>query len=669
LALAVPFQVARRRLQPVRETGRNGSSRLVALLIAVLGIRPPLRGNETKGFESSSLTWCCCLAVNASAALVLAAIAANASRLGYDWASRLFYFSIAMLFMPVAIRLTLPHLSRSERIADLMIVALGLFALRVIRAPIYFIGHDEYLHWVTAQHIMETGRLFTPSVLFPVGPSFPGLEIITAAIAQLSGVSIFVAAIPVLAAARIVFVGALFLVYERMTGSARIAALGCIFYMGASTFVFFDTYFSYESLALALLALALLLDHIIADSRVRVPAGLLLIFGLVALGLAMTHHVTAYAVVGILAGIVMLEALSRGPRHIPLWLLIVAACALAIPLGWSNAMGNPVGGYLGPVFENAIKETSDFFHSAPASRQLFTGDDGTVAPLWERVTMVGSVALICAGLSLGFFRSLAWAGARAAQHFPPRAWSDFVTWDSSRLILFVLMTLLYPISIVFRLSRSGWEIGNRIGPFAFLGVGVVLSICVVTLLQGQSRSGWRATFVGLVATVIMIGGIISSEGPRILVPARYQVSADGASIEPMGVEAALWTKEWLGPGSHFLADRVNQLLLSGFGGQLVSTTLGQGYDAAVVLVSDHFSPADEEVLRKLGLDYLLVDLRLSTGLPVVGSYFDGGLADKMLVTPPKPAAMLKFNSVPGASRIFDNGYAVIFDVRTLSGRL
>jgi hypothetical protein len=646
--LAVPFHVAQRTMRLVGETGRDGSSRIRAVFTAVLGIRAPFRGDETEGFGSSSLTWCCCLAVNASAALVLAAIAANASRLGYDWASRLFYFSIAMLFMPVAIRLTLPHLSRSERIADLMIVALGLFALRVIRAPIYFIGHDEYLHWVTAQHIMETGRLFTPSVLFPVGPSFPGLETVTAAIAQLSGVSIFVAAIPVLAAARIVFVGALFLVYERMTGSARIAALGCIFYMGASTFVFFDTYFSYESLALALLALALLLDHIIADSRVRVPAGLLLIFGLVALGLAMTHHVTAYAVVGILVGIVMLEALSRGPRHIPLWLLIVAACALAIPLGWSNAMGNPVGGYLGPVFENAIKETSDFFHSAPASRQLFTGDDGTVAPLWERVTMVGSVALICVGLSLGFFRSLAWAGARAAQHFPPRAWSDFVTWDSSRLILFVLMTLLYPISIVFRLSRSGWEIGNRIGPFAFLGVGVVLSICVVT---------------------IMIGGIISSEGPRILVPARYQVSADGASIEPMGVEAALWTKEWLGPKNHFVADRVNQLLLSGFGGQLVSTTLGQGYDAAVVLVSDHFKPADEEVLRKLGLDYLLVDLRLSTGLPVVGSYFDGGLADTMLVTPPKPAAMLKFDSVPGASRIFDNGYAVIFDVRTLSGRL
>ena len=418
MALDVPFHVARRMQQLVGDTGRNGWSRLLAPVLAVLGVRAPSRVDETDDFESSSLTWCCCLAVNASAALVLAAVAANASRIGYDWASRLFYLSIAMLFMPVAARLALPHPSRSERIADLMIAALGLFALRVIRAPIYFIGHDEYLHWVTAQHIMENGRLFTPSVLFPVGPSFPGLEIVTTAIAQLSGVSVFVAAIPVLAAARILFVGALFLAYERMTGSARVAALGCIFYMGASTFVFFDTYFSYESLALALLALALLLDQIVADSRVRVPAGLLLIFALVTLGLAMTHHVTAYAVVGILAGVVILEALSRGLREIPVSLLIVAASALIIPLGWSNAMGNPVSGYLGPVFENAFKETLDFFHSAPASRQLFTGDDGTVAPLWERATMVGSVALICVGLSLGFFRSLAWAGARAAERFP-----------------------------------------------------------------------------------------------------------------------------------------------------------------------------------------------------------------------------------------------------------
>jgi hypothetical protein len=660
--------VTQRTIAPERPDLRQGRSRLLAILAAALGIRETERQPEPE-VGPSSLTWSCGLAINAAAALLLAALAANASRSGYDWASRAFYLSIALLFLPIAARLTLPQASRSERIANLMIAALGLFALRAVREPLFFIGHDEYLHWVTAQHIMESGRLFTPSILFPVGPSFPGLEIVTAAVAQLAGVSIFVSAFAVLAAARAVFIGALFLVYERMTGSARIAALGCIFYMGASTFVFFDTYFSYESLALALLALALLLDQRLAASAERAPARPLLLFAMVVFALSTTHHVIAYAAPMILLAVVILEGLSRGPLGVRFSLLVGVACALAIPLAWSNAMGNPVGGYLGPVFENGLKGTREFFNSsAPASRKLFTGDDGTVAPLWERVTMVGSVALICAGLSLGFFRSLSWAEARFAQRFPPTAWLDLLSWKNSRLLLFVLMTLLYPLSIVFRMSRSGWEIGNRIGPFAFLGVGVVLAICVKTLLQAESRQAWRAILVATAATVILVGGIISSEGPRILVPARYQVSADAASIEAMGVETALWTKEWLGPRRRFVADRVNTLLLSGFGGQLVSSTLGQGYDAGVVIIANRFGANEEALIKKLGLDYLIVDLRLSNGLPVVGAYFDGGMADAMLTTPPKPAAMLKFDSIPGVSRVFDNGYQVIFDVRALSGR-
>jgi len=648
-----------------RISGRSLGA-IAGVIATVLGIRPTGPQGEVDD-GAPCIAWSCRLAINAGGALVFAALAANASRLGYDWASRAFYLSIAQMFVPVAARLMLPQVSRQERIVNLAIVALGLFALRVIRGPIYFIGHDEYLHWVTAQHILENGRLFTPNVLFPVGPSFPGLEIITTAVASLAGASVFTSSITVLGAARAVFVGALFVVYERMTGSARVAALGCMFYMGASTFVFFDTYFSYESLALALLVLALLLDQKIGAVRERAPVPLLVLFGIVVFALSMTHHVTAYAVGGILLAVLLLEAIRLGPLRVPFPLLVIAACALAGPIAWSNAMGNPVGGYLGPVFENGLKETTAFFHSAPASRKLFTSDDGTVAPLWERLTMVGSVALIAAGLSLGFFRSLSWAKARVAERFPP-AWSELFVWKNSRLVLFVLLTPLYPMSIVFRMTRSGWEIGNRIGPFAFLGVGVVIAICVVTLLQGQSRSGFRAMLIAMLATAIVVGGIISSEGPRILVPAQYQVSADAASIEPMSVEAALWTKEWLGPARHFVADRVNQLLLSGFAGQFVSTTLGQGYDAGVVIVSKEFGRNESAVIETLGLDYLFVDLRLSTGLPVVGSYFDGGLADQMLTKPPQPASMLKFNSVPGVSRVFDNGYSVIFDVRALSGR-
>ena len=190
------------------------------------------------------------------------------------------------------------------------------------------------------------------------------------------------------------------------------------------------------------------------------------------------------------------------------------------------------------MFEGAFKGVSQVLQLGSSDRKLFTGDDGTVAPLWQRATTIGAVALTCLGLALGFFRSLSWAGVPLARGCAPNAWSAIFGWSNSRLILLTLLTLGYPVSIVFRLTRSGWEIGNRIGPFAFLGVGVVLAIAVTTFPRSGANNVWRGLAIGAVATVMLVGGIISSEGPRILVPARYQVSADAASIEPLGIDAA-----------------------------------------------------------------------------------------------------------------------------------
>jgi hypothetical protein len=75
-----------------------------------------------------------------------------------------------------------------------------------------------------------------------------------------------------------------------------------------------------------------------------------------------------------------------------------------------------------------------------------------------------------------------------------------------------------------------------------------------------------------------------------------------------------------------------------------------------------------EVIDLLGFDYVLADLRLTTGLPVVGAYFDGGRADQLLGKPPLPASLLKFDIAEGANRVFDNGYSIIYDVRKLSGK-
>jgi hypothetical protein len=653
--------------RPPRWTAR----RIWLQTLCVLGVAPVEHAVDAVE-PPFSIGWPLAFAVNTGVGLLLAAFAANASRSGYEGARVPFYLSIVLFFFPAAIRLSLPGVSRAERFTNAMIVTFGLFMLRVIRAPQFLLGHDEYLHWVTAQNIVEHHHLFSPNVVFPIGPLFPGLEIAVTALSELSGLSVFVSAALVLAAARLLFVGALLLFYERVTGSARIAAMGTMFYAGCSTFIFFDTNFAYESLAQPLLMLALLLaTRMTADSctaPIERPLPQFAAFSIVLLALSVTHHVTAFAFAALMLALVVLEAARIGPKAVNERLWPAALLAVLIPVSGSWAMGNPGTAYLGPVFENGLREVSQMLHFGSTGRKLFTADDGTVAPLWERTTTLSAVAIVCAGLALGFFRSLSVAGLPLARGVLPITWRSVLNWKNSGLVLLTLLTIAYPLAIMFRLTRSGWEIGNRMGPYAFLGVGVVLAIVVSTLMQRDTRHWLRASAIGLSATIVLIGGIISSEGPRILVPARYKVSADAASIEPMGVEAAAWTKDWLGPGRRFAADRVNRLLLSGYGRQLVSTTLQHGYDAGVILAASELGQNEIDLISKLGLDYLFVDLRLTTGLPVVGAYFDGAAADRMLSAPPTAKALLKFNSVSNVSRVFDNGYEIIYDVRALSGR-
>jgi hypothetical protein len=634
----------------------------------ILGIAP--YGNALPDLipNTFSLLPPAALAVNAAAALLLAAYAANAAIEGFGWAVALFYGAVALLFGPIVAVLTLPTVKRWERITNILTAAIGLYILRIIRAPIFFLGHDEYLHWVTADHIIERGRLFDANVLFPISPFFPGLEIVTTAFSNLTGASIFVASIIVLCAARILFISCLFLFFEHLLGSARAASLGCLFYMGCSTFVFFDTNFSYESLALPLLAFALAMDAAMRDLPSSKTPALLCLFGIDVLALTMTHHLTAYALSAFFLAFFVSQIIGGGFRAISPRNALAVFLSVSIPIVWSRAMGDPGRAYLGPVFENGVREVISLLHFGSTGRSLFTGDDGTVAPLWQRLVLIGSVILTSIGLTLGFFRTLSLAGLFTSGKATPGSTCRSLEWAKARLAVLTLAAIGYPISIVFRLTRSGWEIGNRIGAFSYFGVAIILAVLVATVLQGSSRSAVRAVAIAAGASVLLLGGIISSEGPRILVPQMYQVSADAASIEPMGIEAAQWTKAWLGLDRHFVADRVNGLLLSGFGHQLVSTTLQHGFDAGAVLVAPTFADAERSLLRRLGIDYLLADLRLTTGLPVVGSYFDGSTADEMLKGPPQPATLVKFNNESDISRIFDNGYEIIYDVRTISGR-
>ncbi|MBY5893881.1 hypothetical protein HFN45_10865 [Rhizobium leguminosarum] len=633
-------------------------------IAAFLGLR---RQDSAVGgvADPSSLGMSPVFAFLCSCALVVAALAANASRLGEGWAVPTFYCAIAVIFLPAAARIIHPRASRLERLALIVIVTSALFVVRVIRAPVAFIDHDEFLHWATVNDILEAGRLFLPNPLLPVSPLYPGLELITSALVNLSGLSVFAAGLIVLATARMMLMLALFLLFEKITDSARIASIACLIYMGSSTFLLFDVHYSYESLAIPMLAAVLLAS----ESRRMEPsdaAGWPTVVATVVLilALAATHHLTSYFCTALLCGTAVMECLRQGASAMQKRrAILLASIAVIAPVAWSKIVGNPTGSYILPVLEGGIHEVAQLVSSSTSTRKLFVSDTGALAPAWQRYLTMAGVALICLGLLTGFLRSLVFNGQHrnASILWPPTRWR---LWRSSLLQILVLVTLAYPVSIIFRLTRSGWEIGNRIGSLSFLGVAIVVAVAVAAFWHGTSRGWLRATALAAAATTVLIAGVISSEGPRILVPAGYEVSADSSSIEPMGISAARWTRRWFG-GQHFAADRINRLLLSTYGRQRVSTTLESGQDTSMAITAADLGPMERKLLIDSGVGFVMVDLRLTTGLPGVGVYFDGGAQDRNHTVPLQSSSLLKFNSEPDVDRTFDNGFMVIFDVGRL----
>jgi hypothetical protein len=615
--------------------------------------------------KSIGVGWMPALALNAGAVLFIGAVAANASRAGADWAVGLFYLSIAIIFFPIAARAAYPDLSRNERIALVLTATVALFVARIIRAPVAFIDHDEFLHWLTVNDILEQGGLFTPNALLPVSPRYPGLEIATTAIAELTGMSVFGSAMLLLATCRVVFMAALFLTFEKIAASPRVAAIACMLYMGSSTFFVFDSHFSYESLAVVFLVLAILSD-VVSEAAPEKSWRISLVLTLPFLtALAVTHHMTAFFAAGLFAVLAGLQLVKVPASTFPTRSIVVAAFAIAVPMIWSSMMGHPTANYLGPVIEDGLRELTQLFSSSQG-RELFVSEDGSVAPAWQRAVAIGSVAFVCCGLATGFLRSLAYAGLKI---YPSilNSLRSARSRNNSRMVLFTFLTLAYPLSILFRLTRSGWEIGNRIGPFSFLGVSLVVAIGVASFWESNSKLVARYVLVAAAATVIFVGGIISAEGPRILVPSQFHVSADAASVEAMGIATAKWSRSWIGPHNLFASDRINRLLLATYGRQQVATTLQDARDVSTAIQSERLGPSQIALLRQLGIEYVLADLRLTTALPVVGVYFDGGAADRAHATPLAAKALLKFNFESSVSRPFDNGYQIIFDVRRLDG--
>lgn len=108
------------------------------------------------------------------------------------------------------------------------------------------------------------------------------------------------------------------------------------------------------------------------------------------------------------------------------------------------------------------------------------------------------------------------------------------------------------------------------------------------------------------------------------------------------------------------------MLLHTFGDQRVVTSLDDKVDVASVFFSPNLGPAEIATLRSARVHYLVVDLRLSTSLPLEGFYFESDEPDAFHHRSPiSRTALTKFNAIPQINRVFDSGNIVMYDTGVL----
>jgi hypothetical protein len=501
--------------------------------------------------------------------------------------------------------------------------------------------------------------------MLPVSPFYPGLEGATSALITLGDFSTFEAGAILLAAARVMLVLGLFLFYESAGGSPRVAAIAALVYMLNPNFMFFSAQFAYESLALPFAVVTLFT----ISRRGRSPDRSTILWMTilpVAAATIVTHHVSSLALTAFLVLWSAVHLIGRWRSHEPAQadpqhvlrrlrsapFLIVSPIKPtivigALAVGWLLFVATVTVGYLAPAIEGAALEVVRLALGESGARQLFSGA-GQGPPFWEVAVGYASVVFILVALPIGLF-----------QLFRKRRLN-------SLLLTLALAAQAYPLAQVARFTERGAEISARTTTFVFLAVGFVVAAALAAPLF--ARLGRFAAVIPLVFLVVVFtGGVVVGVPAWARLPGPYVVGADQRSIEPESIASAAWTSENLGPGNRFLSDRTNRLLLGSVGQQHMVTAAGDRVNLRPVFFADELGPTEQRLLEVGKVRYVLVDRRLSSALPLVGVYTERGeRRGGRLTEPIDPAALGKYDTVRGVSRLYDSGNIQIYDVSGLS---
>lgn len=578
------------------------------------------------------------LALATGVGLLLCAVANALSRATVTPALPFYWAGILLIALPIFYRLTSEGASARERLTLVCMLGLSLYLVKVFRDAPLFTFSDELIHAFNANQIAEHHHLFRENPILTATPYYPGLEGAASALMKLTGVSVYGAGLFLIGAARLVLVASLFLLFERVSGSARVAGLGVAIYAGNFNFLYWGAQFSYESLALPLLLLVMMA---LAEREVA-PQEALRAWGapiaLAMMAIVVTHHLTSYATAGLLVALSLAYWYLRRSWNPPNpWPF--AAFGILLAVFWLFVVASATVGYLSPVLSNAFDAIGNTIGGSSEPRALFQGSGATIAPtpLAARAVALAAVLALLAGLPFGLL--VLWRKYRQQ----PFAW------------LFGIAAVAFFATLALRLAPAAWETANRAGEFLFIGLAFVLAGACVEALRRWPRLRRTRPLIVAAIGLVLVGGAISGWPWDSLLARPLRASAATGTISSPPLSLAQWAEQL--PEGRFAAGTADAGLLLDPGRKTALT--GSSPDIEDILEEQGLASWMVPLLRHNHIRYIAVDRREVDSDSLRGYYFSRRDGDEALLP---PSVVTKFEEVPGISRVYDNGPITVFDL-------
>ncbi|HEY3869617.1 MAG TPA: hypothetical protein VGM10_14745 [Actinocrinis sp.] len=572
-----------------------------------------------------------------------------------------YWIGMALFLVPASLRLLRANgVSAGERKVLLIAVAVFTYIPRVLRSPSQPLFFDELAHWSQSEHLYQSGKLFQPNVVAIVA-DYPGLHILTVAAQHFSGLDTYQVGLVIGGLSHVLELLAVFVLVRRLFGSQHTAGLAGLCYALNPGYLLFTAQYAYESLALILVAWAIVLAQ--EASRPESPRATrwrwTAATGVVIAATAVTHHLSSLFLVFVL----VVHALAHRPwrdwerGRYAVWIAVIGIAANAL---WMGTLGSSVFTYLAPYPREGFEQILSFFSADGQSGSGRSAFQASSLPRYEMVLALAAPVVVSLLGVIG-------------------AWLSRRRWRTSPMLRTVfIVSVCYPLSLPFVLTTAGAPGAHRSWPFTYLLLSGLLAFTIAAACSGTAgRRGGpgrprRVAFAarsrrinallkaGAIAVVmaLIVGNSGSENNNESMFPGPWQVGTDARTESPELLAVAAWAKQTQGGGHNFISDYTT----GGVFGAFADDDFLVGFPSWDLYFYD--APPKPQTLQELGpdkVDFMLVDSRLSEAPFESGFYFEPSEPEAYTRTSPiSLSALEKFTAYPWAVKIYQSQHYALY---------